>query len=75
MKITVTAPGMNPSADTEAQGAASQGDESEEYDLLSQLGTNAFAPEMVLINGDQRDLSQELHDGDAVAFGGPVGGV
>ncbi len=84
MRITVTAPGMNPSADTEAEGAASQSSESEEFDmpegskvsdLLSQLGIDAYFPELVLVNGDQTDLDQELRDGDAVALGGPMGGM
>lgn len=84
MKVQVTAPGMNTSADTAAEGAASQGGESMEYDLpegttvgglVSELGLDAFTPEMVLVNGEKRDLDTELKDGDAVALSGPMGGM
>lgn len=84
MKVQVTAPGMNTSPDTAAEGAAAQGSESQEYDLpegstvselVSQLGLDAYMPEMVLINGEQRDLQAELRDGDAVALSGPMGGM
>ena len=84
MKVTVSAPGMNPSSDTDAAGSAAQSTESEEYDLpdgstvndlLARLGMDAYSPEMVLLNGDQVDPDAELHDGDAVALGGPMGGM
>ncbi|MDQ3856141.1 MAG: MoaD/ThiS family protein [Chloroflexota bacterium] len=84
MNITVTAPGMNPSSDTLAEGSASQSSEAEEYDLpegskisdlLQHLGIDAYSPELVLLNGSQADLDDELHDGDAVALGGPMGGM
>lgn len=84
MKITVSAPGMNTSSDTAAEGAAAQGTVADEYDLpegttvedlISRLGLPEFTPEMVLVNGDQVELGRELRDGDAVALSGPIGGM
>ena len=85
MKVTVSAPGMNPSADADATGSAAQGTETEEIDLadgakvsdlLSKLGLGtAFSPELVLVNGDQVDIDTQLHEGDAIALGGEMGGM
>ncbi len=84
MKVGVSVPGMNTDSDTAAEGAAAQGTESQEYDLpegttvedlISRVGLSEFSPEMVLVNGDQVDLTTELHDGDSVALSGPMGGM
>lgn len=84
MKVTVSTPGMNTDSDTAADGAAAQGTEAQEYDLpegttvedvISRLGLPEFTPEMALVNGEQVELGTELHDGDAVALNGPMGGM
>ncbi len=84
MKITVSAPGLNPSADTAEEGAAAQGSEATEIDLpegttvedvISQMGISSYTPEMVLVNGDKAELNTQLKDGDAVALSGPIGGM
>ncbi len=84
MKITVSAPGMNQDSDTAAEGAAAQGNESTEHDLpegttvedlIARLGLSEFRPEMALVNGEQRDLSHTLSEGDSVALSGPIGGM
>lgn len=84
MKVRVSVPGMNTDSNTAAEGSAAQGTEAEEYDLpegttvedvISRIGLPEFTPEMVLVNGDQVDLGTELHDGDAVALSGPMGGM
>jgi molybdopterin converting factor small subunit len=76
---------MNLSADSLEGGAAAQSSEAEEFelpdgstvsDLMEHLGMGpAFTPEMVLVNGDQGSLDMELHDGDAVALNGEMGGM
>ena len=84
MKVTVSAPGLNASADTEGGGSAAQSSEADEIelpegatvgDVLAQMGIDAYSPEMVLVNGDQTDTETVLKDGDAVALGGPMGGM